>query len=245
MKKKAASVPAIKVLWEDKDYAGIYKPAGLIVHPDGKNNEKALTDWILKKYPKTKNVGEPIELQNGEQVLRPGIVHRIDRETSGVLIIAKNQPAYMRLKRQFKRHEVRKIYHAFVYGTLPDKEGRITKPIARSSSDFRRFNASRGGRGEAREALTYYRVLKNFSGGTFTEVRPFTGRTHQIRVHFEAIGHPVIADSLYAPSKRALLGFKRLALHAREIQFHDFSGEKISVVAPYPKDFESAVKKVS
>jgi len=234
----------IKILWEDNDYAALYKPAGLIVHPDGKNNEKALTDWIVKKYPKAKNVGEPIALSDGEFLSRPGIVHRIDRETSGVLVIAKNQPAYVRLKKQFKRHEVRKIYHAFVYGELREKEGRITKPITRSASDFRRFTSERGGRGVAREALTYYRTLAPTPEATFVEVLPQTGRTHQIRVHFRAIGHPIVSDSLYAEEKPKLLKFKRLALHARSIEFSKSDGERVVVTAPYPPDFEAAMKKV-
>jgi len=233
----------IKILWEDKDYAAVYKPAGLVVHPDGKTKEKALTHWIIKKYPKTKNVGESVTLSNGTLILRPGIVHRIDRDTSGVVVIAKNQIAYARLKKQFKRHEVRKIYHAFVYGMIKEKEGRIDRPIARSKGDFRRWTAERGARGESRDALTYYRVVKAMPEASFIEVRPQTGRTHQIRVHCKAIGHPVVADALYAPDYKSMFGFKRLALHASAIEFELSEGGRVRIEAPLPADFKAALAK--
>ena len=251
----------VRVLWEDNDYAVLYKPAGLIVHPakasrsdarptyhaddasrGGKTKERSLTDWIIKKYPETEEVGEPIQFPTGEVIARPGIVHRIDRETSGVLVIAKNRIAHASLKKQFQRHQVKKVYYAFVYGPLKDREGKIDKPIGRSKSDFRKWMTGRGVRGEVREAVTYYRVLKELDGASFIEVRPRTGRTHQIRVHLKAINHPIIGDSLYAPEGRSLLGFKRLALHAASIQFKNLSGKDVRVEAPLPPDFKRNIQ---
>lgn len=241
-------MPAIKILYEDKDVVVINKPAGLIVHPDRKVREKTLVDWILKKYPKSKNVGEPIVLDNGNVILRPGIVHRIDKDTTGALIIAKNQKAYEFLKGQFKARKVHKVYNAFVYGDLKDDRGMIDRAIGRSPNDFRKWSAQRGARGEMREAVTYFKVLNRKNGITFIEAMPKTGRTHQIRVHFKSQDHPVVQDALYAPDfylkQRNQLGFKRMALHARELEIMLPSGVLLDIVAPYPKDFEEAIKKI-
>jgi len=238
----------IPILYEDKDALVINKPAGLVVHSDGKTKEKTLVDWILKKYPKMKNVGEPIILDDGTKIVRPGIVHRTDRDTTGVLIIAKNQKAYEFLKGQFKARKVHKVYQAFVYGDLKDERGMIDRPIGRSVNDFRKWTAQRGARGEMREAVTYFKVLNKKYDITFVEAMPKTGRTHQIRVHFGAINHPLVQDRLYATDfylkKRQQLGFERTALHARELEIKLPSGKMLNVVAPYPKDFEEAIKKI-
>lgn len=239
----------IPILYEDKDVVMINKPAGLVVHPDGKTKEKTLVDWILKEYPKSKNVGEPIVLDNGDQILRPGIVHRIDRDTSGVLIIAKTKKAYEFLKEQFKERKVHKIYNAFIYGTLKEDRGMINRPIGRSPSDFRKWSSTRGARGEMREAVTYFKVLKTKDSVTFIEAIPKTGRTHQIRVHFTALNHPILMDGLYAQKfyleKGNLFGFERLALHARQLEITIPSGKEIKVIAPYPKDFENAIEEMN
>jgi 23S rRNA pseudouridine1911/1915/1917 synthase len=202
----------------------------------------------LKKYPKTKNVGEPIILDDGTKLLRPGIVHRIDRDTSGTLIIAKNKEAFEFLKKQFKDREVHKTYQAFVYGDLKEERGMIDRPIGRSINDFRKWTAQRGVRGERREAVTYFKVLDKKGDITFVEAMPKTGRTHQIRVHLSAINHPIIQDKLYATDfflkKKQQLGFKRMALHARELEIELPSGKLLDIKAPYPEDFEEAVKKI-
>ncbi len=238
----------IPILYEDKDVVVINKPAGLIVHADGKTKEKTLVDWLLKKIPKIKNVGEPLILSDGTKILRPGIVHRIDKDTTGALVIAKNKDAYEFLKEQFQERKVHKVYQAFVYGNLKDDRGMINRPIGKSPSDFRKWSAQRGARGEMREALTYYRVLKKTDALTFIEVVPKTGRTHQIRVHFKAIDHPIVKDALYAPEfslkQKNQLGFKRMALHARELEITLPSGKLLKIVAPYPEDFEKAIKKL-
>jgi len=240
--------PEIEILYEDKDSLVINKPAGLVVHPDGKTKEVTLVDWILKKYPKIKNVGEPIILEDGTEILRPGIVHRIDRDTSGAVIIAKNQKAFEFLKGQFKARKVHKVYHTFVYGDLKEDRGMIERPIGRSPVDFRRWSAQRGARGEIRPATTYFKVLARKDGITFVEVMPKTGRTHQIRVHFKAIDHPVVQDILYATpgllEQNNQAGMKRLALHAKELEIKLPSEKIISVQAPYPKDFAKAVKEM-
>ncbi len=244
----------IPILFEDENYIIINKPAGLVVHPDGKTDEPSLTDWLIKNYPKMKGVGEPLKLSGGETIDRPGIVHRLDRDTSGALVIAKTQKAFEDLKEKFQNREVSKKYHAFVYGEVKESEGVIDRPIGRSNKDFRMWSAQRGARGELREALTHYRVLARGVTGqvgeegsapekfTFVEIEPKTGRTHQIRVHFKAINHPVICDPLYAPKRESALGFKRLALHSRSIGFVGISGNAIEATAPYPKDFQDSIE---
>lgn len=232
----------ITVLYEDDDVVAINKPAGLVVHSDGKREEPALTDWIEKNYPESKGVGEPLTLSNSDVIERSGIVHRIDRETSGVILIAKNQPAFLYFKKQFQDRLISKTYHTFVYGEMKDDDGVIDRPIGRSRKDFRQWSAQRGARGTMREAVTHYKVLARRGGFSFVEVTPKTGRTHQIRVHFKAINHPIVSDSLYAPKKDKALGFERLALHAYSIEFNSLNGKKIKVEAPYPEDFEMALK---
>lgn len=229
------------IIYEDKDILAINKPAGLVVHSDGKTDEPNLVDWLLLKYPQIKNVGEPGRNAKGEEVLRSGIVHRLDRDTSGVMLVAKTVEAFESLKSQFKNHEVKKIYHAFVLGEMKKDSDTIDRPIGRNSKDFRMWSAQRGARGEMREAITDYTVLSKKDGYSFVEVRPKTGRTHQIRVHFKAINYPLVGDSLYAPTTENKLGFTRTALHSKEVTFHDLKGAKHTISAPYPEDFSKAV----
>ncbi len=240
----------VPILYEDTDFLVINKPAGLVVHADGKSKELTLVDWILNKYPEMKEVGEPLTLSNGTVIFRPGIVHRIDRETSGILLIAKNQPAYLHAKEQFQDRTITKTYHLFVHGSVQAMKGKIDRPIGRSKNDFRKWTAQRGTRGELREAVTEYKLLAK--GGSrdefysYVEAHPLTGRTHQIRVHFKAINHPVVADPLYGPERHSPgpLGFERLALHASFIAFTDMKGNKVEVKAPLPADFEIALQKL-
>jgi 23S rRNA pseudouridine1911/1915/1917 synthase len=240
------------ILYQDTDILALNKPAGLVVHADGRTDESNLTDWILEHFPQSKDVGEPIELSDGRVIHRPGIVHRLDRDTSGVMLVALTQKGFEHLKNQFQNRTIEKKYHAFVYGIIKQDEGTIDRPISRSKKDFRLWSAQRGGRGEAREAITDYKVLKrlNYNDGhcnedvTFVEVTPHTGRTHQIRVHFKAISHPIVADPLYAPKHDPILGFKRLALHAKQITFRNLENKEITIEAPYPEDFEFALSKV-
>jgi 23S rRNA pseudouridine1911/1915/1917 synthase len=231
----------VTILYEDENVLVINKPAGLVVHGDGKTKEETLVDWILENRPEMKSVGEQLTLSNGEVIERPGIVHRIDRETSGVLLLAKNNSSFKYFKGQFKERNIRKEYHAFVYGDLPKDFETINRPIGRSKTDFRQRSVQSRARGELREAITYYEVIDRGTDTTFVRVLPKTGRTHQIRVHFKVIHHPIVADSLYAPKQPELLGFKRLALHARSLEFKNMDGKIITVEAPYPEDFAHAI----
>lgn len=225
----------LTILYEDADVLVVNKPAGLIVHADGRTNEPTLVDWLLEKYPNIKGVGEHDEVE------RSGIVHRLDRETSGAMVVAKTQKAYDFLKKQFQSRNVEKIYNAFVYGRVKNDEGVIDRPIARSKRGGATWSATRGKKGKEREAVTEYKVLKRWDSYSFVELRPLTGRTHQLRVHLKAINYPVVCDKLYAPNRSCALGFNRLALHARSLTLALPSGEEIKIEAPYPKDFEKAL----
>lgn len=238
----------VPIIHEDGGVVVLNKPAGLVVHADGRTKEKTLTDWLLERYPDMRHVGEPLRLSDGSVIERPGIVHRIDRDTSGVLIVAKNQPAFEHLKEQFKNRHVEKKYLVFLYGVLKDDVGTIDRPIGKSKKDFRlrvavdtRLPAGRQTRGALRDAETAYRVLQRGRGVTYVEAKPKTGRTHQIRVHFKSISHPVVCDKLYAPRRECVLGFERMALHAHSLALTLPSGNKLVVEAPLPPDFENAL----
>jgi 23S rRNA pseudouridine1911/1915/1917 synthase len=257
-------LPKINVLYEDADIVAIDKPAGIMVHPDGRAEGPFITDWVVKEFPKAAKVGEAARTPEGEEIARPGIVHRLDRETSGVLLIVKTAKGHAHLKKQFQDRTMKKKYVAFVWGDLKEEFGTITRPIGRNGSDFRKWSASRGSRGVEREAETYWTRLDSFmipmkldaSSGrhmdateskqrfTLIEAEPKTGRTHQIRVHFSAIQHPVVGDTLYAPNRPMMFGFDRTALHARSIEFDNLKGERVKVEAPLPKDFKTACKEV-
>jgi 23S rRNA pseudouridine1911/1915/1917 synthase len=233
-----------KVLFETADLLVIDKPAGLQVHPDGKNEKETLVDWILEEYPNIAGVGEPLTV-DGKTIDRPGIVHRLDEDTSGALIIAKTQESFDFLKEQFQNRLIQKEYHAFVWGHFKEQTGTVDVPIGRNKGDFRRWHAGRGTRGELREALTQWSVVKQFESEgelfSFVQLFPKTGRTHQLRVHMKYLQRPIVADSLYAPTKPKALGFERLALHARTIAFTAPNGERVQVDAPYPADFQRAL----
>jgi len=257
----------IKILFEDKNVLVIDKPAGVVVHPDGKSKIQTISDWLLLNYPALKNVGEPfiIEREGGkkEKILRPGIVHRLDKETSGALLIAKNQKTFLFLKEQFQSHKIKKVYKAFVYGFVSDPKaslltggrGIINVPIGRSQKDVRTYTAGRGAREPLREAVTEYIILNKFTDTkntdnqknvehqySYIEAYPKTGRTHQIRVHMRYINHPVVSDPLYRGAKDLSLGMKRLALHANFITFTLPSGEVKTVESPLPADFKKVIK---
>jgi len=234
----------MEILFENENILAINKPSGLVVHFDGRTKEESVASWLQDKYPEIKNVGEPWTSGSGEVIYRPGIVHRLDRDTSGVLVIAKNQESFLNLKSQFQDREIKKTYNAFVYGEMKEKEGVIDRPIGHSKSDFRKWSAQRGTRGEMRDAITEYLVLNTCPIASYIEVHPRTGRTHQIRVHFKAINHPVICDSLYGENKPALLGLKRLALHAQKIEISDINRDILVIEAPLPQDFISALDKL-
>lgn len=256
----------LKILFEDKNVMVIDKPAGISVHADARTTKKDVTiaDLVLAYDKKLEKVGEPMTVEyKGEQIKisRPGIVHRLDKETSGVLIVAKNQKTFLMLKEQFQNHSIKKVYKAFVYGYVSDpkaslltgKKGIINAPIGRSPNDIRMWTAGRGAREPIREAVTEYIVTDRFTSNkkeginqnnkfSYVEVYPKTGRTHQIRVHMRYINHPIVSDPLYRGSNELALSMKRLALHAASITFRLPNGELKTVEAEPPTDFKKVIK---
>jgi len=236
------------IIHEDNHYIVINKPSGLIVHGDGRTEEPTLVDWLLEHCPDIKDIGESWENEAGTVILRPGIVHRLDRDTSGVMVIAKTDQMFEQLKKQFKEHKIKKEYRAYVYGSIKNDTGTIDAPIGKSRSNFRMWSASRGARGQLRDAITDYKVLERFTniqGNEFSYVQfmPQTGRTHQIRVHAKFLNHPLVADALYAGKniKNGTLGFDNQALHARAISFVDTTGACVAYTAPFPEGFEDVI----
>ncbi len=230
-----------EIIYEDAIMLVVNKPAGLVVHRDGRTEEPSLSDWVLSRYPELKDIGGLHTLDGGRYEPRAGILHRLDRETSGVILIAKNDETFYFFQRQFLDHSIEKIYNAVVVGTPEPHEGTIDLPIGRSRSDFRRWTTGEDARGTQRPAVTHYRVLGIMSGYSFLERRPKTGRTHQLRVHLLAVGHPILSDSRYGSPYG--LGFERLALHARALSLVLPSGERKTFEAPFPQDFQEAVAK--
>ena len=235
----------IEIIYEDDYIAAINKPSGIVVHP-GVGTSYTLTDWIQKNFPNMEGVGEPYYTQDGEMIQRPGIVHRLDKETSGVLILAKDQDTFYTLKKHFQKGKIKKEYHAFVYGKSKRERGTISLPIGKSKNDFRK-QAARNIRGEQRDAVTEYVYAGNCEDGiSFMRFYPYTGRTHQIRVHAQNLQVPIVCDDKYAKGRPPALGFNRLALHARRVSISTHMYENtLHIVAPYPKDFEDALKSCS
>ncbi len=237
-----------QIIKEDNDFLVINKPAGLIVHSDGRTDEPTLCDFILEKYPEIKDVGEPLVIKNEKtseeiKIYRPGIVHRLDRDTSGVMVIARNLKSFEHLKKQFQDRKIEKTYNAFVYGNIKEDSLLINEPIGRSKKNFRQWLAGFRARGELREAVTEIKVLKRSvdKSVTFIEAKPKTGRTHQIRVHLKHIYHPIVCDEIYAPDRDSFLGFNRTALHAKNLSFIDLNNNNVAFEAPYPDDFDRAI----
>lgn len=222
----------LPILYEDADVVAVAKPAGLITHSDGRTKEVTAEDWFNEKYRAGK--ASPEERDGG-------YVHRLDRDTSGVLVFAKNPTAYEFLRKAFHDREVKKTYLAFVYGAPKEKSGVIDFDIGRSRSDFRLRSAQPKAKGRLREALTRYEVLAETEGYSLLQMSPETGRTHQIRVHLKAIHHPIICDPLYAPNHSPALGIHRLALHAYRIDLPLPSGTRAEIVAPIPHDLAPAL----
>jgi len=245
------------ILHEEEHFIIINKPAGLIVHGDGRTKEKTLVDFLVEKYPEIEKIGEPLIIKKKvedeiveEVIQRPGIVHRLDRETSGVMVVARTQEMFDNLKTQFKNKRTRKVYHALAYGHFKEDRGRIDRAMGRSRKDFRKW-ATLAIRGFKRDAQTDFRIMKsghdeNDIKISLVEARPLTGRTHQIRVHMTAVGHPIIGDTLYGAKivKGISLGMKRCALHALELSFYDYEGTFITYKAAYPEDFNKAVESI-
>lgn len=222
----------LPILFEDERLVAVNKPSGVMAHGDGRSKEETVADWFAKRYPESAMVGEAQRLQDGTEITRPGIVHRLDRETSGVLVLAKTQEAHAMLKSAFQAREAKKTYLAFVYGVPKERKGTIDFPIGRSRKDFRMRSAQPKAKGNLREAVTGYQVLDDIGTHALLACFPQTGRTHQIRVHLKAIHHPVVCDSLYASNHACDLGFDRLGLHAYRLALPGFP----VLTAPVPED---------
>jgi 23S rRNA pseudouridine1911/1915/1917 synthase len=233
----------IDVLYEDDDVCIINKPAGVMVHSDGRSKDETVVDWFLSRAPEARGVGESSMTPDGIPLERSGVVHRLDRETSGVLILAKNQKAHEVLKAEFHDRRAKKEYRAFVYGSMKERWGTIDRPIGRSAKDFRLRSAQRGAKGTLRDAVTDWELIGQNEHFAYLKMFPKTGRTHQIRVHLKAIGRPVVADYLYAPQnllEGENLGFDRLALHAYKLSLTIPNGEEKDFVAQLPQVFIEA-----
>lgn len=242
----------IEILFENEDVLVINKPAGIMVHNTGHTVEPTIAEWFLSHTPEAKGVGEPQLSQKGEMLERSGIVHRLDKETSGVMILAKNQDSFLHLKKQFHDRLVKKEYRAFVYGAVRERWGTIDRPIGRSTKDFRLRSAQHGARGLLRESVTEWECVGqgryNNEPFSYMKLRPKTGRTHQIRVHLQAIGRPVVGDVLYAKaemSKSNNLEFDRLALHAHILELEVAPGQQERFMAPVPTLFEIAAERIA
>ena len=229
--------PEPEILYEDENLLVINKPSGIIVHPTVNNITKpSIASWFLQKYP--------FVLDVGEDKLRPGIVHRLDKETSGVLILAKNNLVFDYLKNLFKARKIKKKYIALVRGEIKRQQGTIDLPLIRSKkSPIKRKVVIKKDKGKS--ALTNYKVLKRYQGYTLLEICPETGRTHQIRVHLASIGFPVTGDKIYGKLKKPDgLNLSRHFLHAQEISFVSFNGKPFKIQSPLPKDLKKTLQQL-
>jgi 23S rRNA pseudouridine1911/1915/1917 synthase len=217
----------VKVVYEDDDLLVVDKPHGLTTHPSPGQTGHTLVNALLSYYPKLAEMGDS---------LRPGIVHRLDKDTSGLIIVAKNSQAQLNLINQFKNHSVKKTYLTLVKGHLTPEQGIIEAPIGRDPADRKRMAVVTAGK----PARSEYKVVKYLKGYTLLEVKPETGRTHQIRVHLSAIGYPVVGDGVYGVKVPFL---KRQFLHAYRLSFNlPVSGERVEFKSELPEDVEEALK---
>ena len=223
----AQDIP-LDIVYEDSDLAVINKPQGMTVHPANNVYEGTLVNALLYHIKDLSGI-------NG--VLRPGIVHRLDKDTSGLLVIAKNDNAHVELQRQIQQKECRRIYVALLEGVLKTDNGFVDKPIGRSHTDRKKMDIVPDGR----NALTYYTVLERFANYTLTQFELKTGRTHQIRVHAKFLGHPVVGDKTYGYAK-CKFNLDGQLLHAQTLMFtHPTTGEHLSFSAPIPAYFEKVL----
>ena len=230
------------LLFENNNFLIIEKPIGLLVHPTDIGEKNTLVDWLVKKYPKIKEVGE--------QKYRAGIIHRLDKDVSGIMVVVKNNITFFHLKEQFKKRLVKKEYTALVYGNIEDEKGEINLPIGRNKDGQFVAHPRKGKEKFAdkdRIAKTKYEVLEYVKDYTLLKVRILTGRTHQIRAHLSAIGHPIIGDKLYKPKKKFFHLFQkrikvveldRIFLHLTKIGFNDVQLQWQEFDSPLPKNLK-------
>ena len=228
----------IEIVYSDRDLIVVNKPPGMPVHPGVSVSGETLVGMLLERFPEIRGVGDNFSF-------RPGIVHRLDKDTSGVMVVARNQYAFDALKQLFKSRQVEKIYRAIVCGRLRENQGIISFPIGRSIKNPLKRAAVQGKsavRGE-REAITEYRLIKEWEGLSLVELCPKTGRTHQLRVHMKAIGHPVACDRVYGGKNVCCPeGADRQMLHAQSISFSFDGGRRFRFEADPPEDFSRAVR---
>lgn len=228
---KAQEIP-VEVIYEDKDIIVVNKPKGMVVHPANGNPDGTLVNAIMSICK------DSLSGIGGE--IRPGIVHRLDKDTSGLLIVAKNDKAHVNMSAQIKNHEVKKTYIALVRGVVKENKATIDMPIGRSNSDRKKMAVTRDGK----NAITHIKVLKRYKDCTLLEVNIETGRTHQIRVHLSHIGYPIIGDSIYSNGKNRF-GIEGQCLHAKSLEFkHPITGEHMQLEAPLPQYFEEVLKQL-
>lgn len=226
---------SIPIIFEDKDAVVINKPAGIAVHPGQGAPQYTIVDWALKKYPDIAKVGE--------DPTRPGIIHRLDKDTSGVMLIAKNQKAYEHFKTQFKRRHAKKEYLALTFGIPGEESGRIVRSLARSRKNPLRRTIDPTGK----EAISEWRKEKTFRGRyALLRLFPLTGRTHQLRVHLHFLGFPIVGDNLYTfKRQRPPQGVKRQLLHAQKLTLVMPSGKPHQFVAPLTDDFAAVLESLT
>lgn len=219
-----------QIIYEDENILAVGKPSGLLVHKTSYSKEFTLVDWLVQKYPEIKNVGENLDI-------RPGIVHRLDKDTSGIMLVARNQKTFEKLKNMFKNHKIKKTYLALVWGIPKEKEKIINLDIGLRGGTIKRtiYNSK-----YKKKALTYYKVLKSFKDKfnqdiSLLEIHPQTGRTHQIRVHLKSIGHPICGDKLYGKKND---DFSRLMLHSLSVEFGLENGKILKLEAEPPQEFK-------
>lgn len=218
----------LDILYEDKDVIVVNKPKGMVVHPAAGHYSGTLVNALMYHCGK--------ELSGINGVMRPGIVHRIDRDTTGSILVCKNDMAHSSIAAQLKEHSVTRRYHAICYGVLNEEEGVIDRPIGRHPTDRKRMAVNEK---NGKEAVTHYRVLKRFDGYTYIECVLETGRTHQIRVHMASINHPLLGDEVYAGGRKSPFRLQGQTLHAKILGFrHPATGEYVEVDAPLPEYFQ-------
>ena len=222
----APEIIPLEILFEDNSIIAVNKPSGMVIYPAAGHNSGTLINGLLA-HCSLAHIGAP---------RRPGVVHRLDAGTSGVIVVAKTDSAYHHLVDQFKKSEVFKKYLALVQGRIAEDEGLIDAPLGRDPNDYQRMKVVKSGK----PAVTEFRVLKKFKHQTLVEAYPKTGRTHQIRVHFQAIGHPVVGDEKYGREPVNPVNKVRLHLHAWELKFwHPVTGQRLQLAAPLPSEFAS------
>ncbi len=226
-----------KIIHQDENIIVVDKPINLSVHKGLVIHERTLADFLIEEFPEIGNVGD-------DPTLRPGIVHRLDRETSGVIVIARNQKYFDHLKNLFKKREMEKTYLALVFGKLKEKQGKIEGEMGRSRRDFRKQALVRGKVGVRKErySLTYYKVLDESGDYSLLEVFPKTGRTHQIRVHLHSIGHPIVGDKKYIFKEHKKIETPRMFLHAKSLSFIGPDGKYYFFESNPSEEFKTYLK---